>query len=95
VLRPGAEHGRPLALVTEIPRIPAAEVASQVVDGRPRSFWVITHPDYLQQVDRRAGASRRARPSSEADPVTPRERIVIARRRLFVREARRGALQSC
>lgn len=55
VLRPGAEHGRPLALVTAIPRIPAAEVADQVVDAVLRDrFWVITHPDYLQQVDRRA-----------------------------------------
>ena len=53
VLRP--ETGRPLALVTELPRMPADHVADQVVDAVHRDrFWVLTHPEYLAQVDRRA-----------------------------------------
>ncbi len=55
VLRPEAEAGRPLALVTEIPRMPAEEVAGQVVDAILHDrFWVVTHPEYLTEVDRRA-----------------------------------------
>ena len=54
-LRPGAEAGRPLALVTELPRMPADDVAEQVVDAVRRDrFWVLTHPEYLALVDRRA-----------------------------------------
>ena len=54
-LRPNAEAGRPLALVTELPRMPADTVADQVVDAVHRDrFWVLTHPEYLAQVDRRA-----------------------------------------
>ena len=54
-LRPDAETGRPLALVTELPRMPADDVAEQVVDAVHRDrFWVLTHPEYLAQVDRRA-----------------------------------------
>jgi hypothetical protein len=55
VLRPEAEAGRPLALVTEIPRMPAEEVAGQVIDAVLRDrFWVVTHREYLAEVDRRA-----------------------------------------
>ena len=64
-LRPDAEAGRPLALVTELPRMPADDVADQVVDAVLRDrFWVLTHPEYLAQVDRRArgiAAGRRRR----------------------------------
>ena len=55
VLRPEAEVGRPLALVTELPRMPAEDVAGQVIDAVLRDrFWVVTHPEYLAEVDRRA-----------------------------------------
>jgi NAD(P)-dependent dehydrogenase (short-subunit alcohol dehydrogenase family) len=55
LLRPEVETGRPLALVTHIPRMPAEEVAGMVIDAVLRErFWILTHPEYLSEVDRRA-----------------------------------------
>jgi len=53
-LRPDGPDGRALRLVTDVDRIPAAEVASQVVDaiGRDR-FWVLTHPAYHETIEHR------------------------------------------
>lgn len=55
LLRPEAGAERPLALVTHIPRMPAEQVAGLVVDAVLRErFWILTHPEYLGEVDRRA-----------------------------------------
>jgi NAD(P)-dependent dehydrogenase (short-subunit alcohol dehydrogenase family) len=55
VLRPGGFDGRAIATVTEVPRMPAAEVAAQVVEAvRDGRFWVLTHPEYATLVEERA-----------------------------------------
>jgi len=55
LLRPEVEEQRPLALVTHVPRMPAEEVAGMVVDAVLRErFWILTHPEYLDPVERRA-----------------------------------------
>ena len=55
LLRPDVDAARPLALVTHIPRMPAEEVAGTVVDAVLRDrFWILTHPEYLEEVERRA-----------------------------------------
>jgi NAD(P)-dependent dehydrogenase (short-subunit alcohol dehydrogenase family) len=55
LLRPDAQAGRPLALVTHIPRMPAEEVAEIVVAAVLRDrFWIVTHPEYVDEVERRA-----------------------------------------
>jgi NAD(P)-dependent dehydrogenase (short-subunit alcohol dehydrogenase family) len=49
-LRPGGAHGRDVPLVT-MRRIPAAEVAAQVVDAiRGGRFWILTHPGYAETI---------------------------------------------
>jgi len=50
MLRPGGEDGRDVPLVT-MPRIPAADVAAQVVDAIRRDrFWILTHPGYAETI---------------------------------------------
>ncbi len=50
LLRPGGEDGRDVPLVT-MPRIPAADVAAQVVDAiRHDRFWILTHPGYKETI---------------------------------------------
>ena len=54
-LRPGGEQGRDVELVTHVPRMPASDVAGQVVDAVRRGrFWVLTHPEYGSLVSERA-----------------------------------------
>jgi NAD(P)-dependent dehydrogenase (short-subunit alcohol dehydrogenase family) len=54
LLRPGGEEGRAVPLVTEVPRMPAADVAAQVVDAiRANRFWILTHPAYNETIRRR------------------------------------------
>jgi NAD(P)-dependent dehydrogenase (short-subunit alcohol dehydrogenase family) len=53
-LRPGAEHGRSVPLVTELPRTSAADVAAQVVTAiRENRFWILTHPAYNETIRER------------------------------------------
>jgi NAD(P)-dependent dehydrogenase (short-subunit alcohol dehydrogenase family) len=55
VLRPGGEHGREVELVTQVPRMPASDVADQVVDAvLGDRFWLLTHPQYASLVTQRA-----------------------------------------
>ncbi len=50
ILRPGGEDGRDVPLVTA-PRIPASDVATQVVDAiRADRFWILTHPGYAETI---------------------------------------------
>jgi NAD(P)-dependent dehydrogenase (short-subunit alcohol dehydrogenase family) len=54
VLRPEGKNGRTVPLVTGIPRTPAADVATQVVDAiRENRFWVLTHPAYNETIRQR------------------------------------------
>jgi NAD(P)-dependent dehydrogenase (short-subunit alcohol dehydrogenase family) len=49
-LRPGGKDGRDVPLVT-MPRIPAADVAAQVVDAiRSNRFWILNHPGYAETI---------------------------------------------
>ena len=77
--------------------MPADDVADQVVDAVHRDrFWVLTHPEYLAQVDRRARGiaagdivveARSCDVREKRDPVAAREKIVSANGvDLFVRE---------
>ena len=51
VLRPGGDTGRDIPLVTDVPRMPAADVAAQVVDAiRHDRFWILTHPSYNEAI---------------------------------------------
>jgi NAD(P)-dependent dehydrogenase (short-subunit alcohol dehydrogenase family) len=55
LLRPTVDEQRPLALVTHVPRMPAEEVAGIVVAAVLRDrFWIVTHPEYVDEVERRA-----------------------------------------
>ena len=55
LLRPGGEDGREVPLVTELPRVPAADVAAQVVDAiRTNRFWILTHPAYNETIRERS-----------------------------------------
>lgn len=53
-LRPsGADEGE-ISLVTHVERAPAAEVAELVVAAvRAGRFWILTHPEYGEQIERR------------------------------------------
>ena len=53
-LRPGGEQGRDVPLLTGVPRMPAADVAAQVVDAiRHDRFWILTHPAYAETIRER------------------------------------------
>jgi NAD(P)-dependent dehydrogenase (short-subunit alcohol dehydrogenase family) len=56
VLQPDGEHAREVPVLTS-PRTPAADVATQVVDAiRSNRFWILTHPEYNDQIrDRSRG----------------------------------------
>jgi NAD(P)-dependent dehydrogenase (short-subunit alcohol dehydrogenase family) len=54
VLQPGGEHGREVPVLTS-PRTPAEDVATQVVDAiRTNRFWILTHPEYNDQIRERS-----------------------------------------
>jgi NAD(P)-dependent dehydrogenase (short-subunit alcohol dehydrogenase family) len=54
-LRPNARDvGGEISLVTHIERTPAAELAELVVDAiRNSRFWILTHPEYNEMIERR------------------------------------------
>ena len=54
-LRPSApDGGGEISLVTDVERAPAAGVAELVVDAvRTGRFWILTHPEYKEQIERR------------------------------------------
>ena len=48
---PGGDTGRDIPLVTDVPRMPAADVAAQVVDAiRHDRFWILTHLSYNETI---------------------------------------------
>ena len=54
VLQPGGEHRREVPVLTS-PRTPAEDVAAQVVDAiRTDRFWILTHPEYNDQIRERS-----------------------------------------
>jgi NAD(P)-dependent dehydrogenase (short-subunit alcohol dehydrogenase family) len=54
VLRPDGANQGSVPLVTDLPRMSAADVAAQVVDAiRENRFWVLTHPAYNETIRRR------------------------------------------
>jgi hypothetical protein len=54
VLQPGGEHSREVPVLTS-PRTPAEDVAAQVVDAiRGNRFWILTHPEYNDQIRERS-----------------------------------------
>ena len=86
-LRPGGESGRDVPLVT-MPRIPAADVAAQVVDAiRSDRFWILTHPGYAETIRARCAASSTPTPSSSRSSWNDEART----RTGGARAARRGA----
>jgi NAD(P)-dependent dehydrogenase (short-subunit alcohol dehydrogenase family) len=53
-LRPSAPDGGEIRLVTDVERAPAARAAELVVDAvRAGRFWILTHPEYNEQIERR------------------------------------------
>jgi NAD(P)-dependent dehydrogenase (short-subunit alcohol dehydrogenase family) len=53
-LRPADEGGGEISLVTHVERVPAAEVAELVVAAiRAGRFWILTHPEYNDLIQRR------------------------------------------
>jgi short-subunit dehydrogenase len=53
-LRPADSEGPPISLVTDVERTPASEVAARVVDAiRADRFWILTHPEYNDMIERR------------------------------------------
>jgi NAD(P)-dependent dehydrogenase (short-subunit alcohol dehydrogenase family) len=54
-LRPSAaESGDEISLDTHVERAPAADVAELVVDAvRTGRFWILTHPEYNEMIERR------------------------------------------
>jgi NAD(P)-dependent dehydrogenase (short-subunit alcohol dehydrogenase family) len=53
-LHPGGADDAPISLVTHVERTPATEVAAQVLDAiRTGRFWVLTHPEYNELIERR------------------------------------------
>jgi NAD(P)-dependent dehydrogenase (short-subunit alcohol dehydrogenase family) len=53
-LRPTGSDDRPISLVTDVERVPALEVAAQVLDAiRANRFWILTHPEYNGMINRR------------------------------------------
>jgi NAD(P)-dependent dehydrogenase (short-subunit alcohol dehydrogenase family) len=51
--QPGGESGRDVPVLTE-PRMPAEDVAAQVVDAiRNNRFWILTHPEYNDTIRER------------------------------------------
>jgi NAD(P)-dependent dehydrogenase (short-subunit alcohol dehydrogenase family) len=54
VLRPGGDEGGPIGTMTHVERTPASDVAAMVVDAiRARRFWILTHPEYNDLIERR------------------------------------------
>ena len=54
------DTGRDIPLVTDVPRMPAADVAAQVVDAiRHDRFWILTHPSYNEAIRARCSRHRR------------------------------------
>jgi NAD(P)-dependent dehydrogenase (short-subunit alcohol dehydrogenase family) len=53
-LHPSGSEGDTISLVTDVERTPAAEVAAQVLDAiRANRFWILTHPEYNDMIERR------------------------------------------
>jgi NAD(P)-dependent dehydrogenase (short-subunit alcohol dehydrogenase family) len=54
VLQPGGEDSREVPVLTS-PRTPAEDVAAQVVGAiRSNRFWILTHPEYNDQIRERS-----------------------------------------